>query len=133
MVRGAWIHERQTLDATVAAGGSVNAKNTLKVLRLNASYYPEAVDRRERWLLRYAGARPTPGSMRRTLSTAARTASPKTNGFVGEVDLNPWENTRFGLQYTAYSNFNGGKTNYDGSGRDASGNNTLFAFAWLAF
>ena len=59
--------------------------------------------------------------------------SPKTDGFVGEVDLNPWENTRVGLQYTAYSNFNGGKTDYDGSGTDASGNDTLFAFAWLAF
>jgi hypothetical protein len=40
VVRGAWIHERQTLVATVAAGGSANATNTLKVLRLNASYYP---------------------------------------------------------------------------------------------
>jgi hypothetical protein len=49
------------------------------------------------------------------------------------VDFNPWENTRLGVQYTGYSNFNGGKTDYDGSGRDASGNNTLYAFAWLAF
>src|SRR5262245_30215057 len=61
------------------------------------------------------------------------TGSPKTDGFVGEVDLNPWENTRLGLQYTAYTNFNGAKTDYDGSGRDAAGNNTLFAFAWVAF
>jgi hypothetical protein len=49
------------------------------------------------------------------------------------VDLNPWENTRIGLQYTGYSKFNGGSSNYDGSGRKASGNNTLFAFVWLAF
>jgi hypothetical protein len=32
-----------------------------------------------------------------------------------------------------HSTFSGAKTNYDGSGRDASGNNTLYAFAWLAF
>ena len=29
--------------------------------------------------------------------------------------------------------FNGAKTDYDGSGRDASDNNTLTAFAWIAF
>ena len=37
---GAHIHEDQTLDATAPRGGSANVKNTLKVLRLNASYYP---------------------------------------------------------------------------------------------
>jgi hypothetical protein len=61
------------------------------------------------------------------------TGSPKTNGFVGELDLNVWENARLGLQYTAYANFNGGKTDYDGFGRTASGDNTIFAFAWVAF
>ena len=132
VVRGAWIHERQTLDATVAAGGSVNAKNTLKVLRLNASYYPR------QWIGVTSGWFDTRGSSDAGLYApnpvdGSVSGNPKTNGFIGEVDVNPWENTRFGLQYTAYSNFNGGKTNYDGSGRDASGNDTLFAFAWLAF
>jgi len=37
------------------------------------------------------------------------------------------------LQYTIYSLFNGGTTNYDGFGHDASGNKTLFLYAWLAF
>jgi hypothetical protein len=132
VVRGAWIHERQTLDATVAAGGSANAKNTLKVLRLNASYYPR------QWLGVTGGYFDTRGSTDAGLYApnpvdGSTSGSPKTNGFIGEVDLNPWENTRLGVQYTGYSNFNGGKTDYDGSGRNASGNNTLYAFAWLAF
>ena len=132
VVRGAWIHERQTLDATVAAGGSANATNTLKVLRLNASYYPR------QWLGVSGGYFDTRGSTDAGLYApdpvdGSASGSPKTNGFVGEVDFNPWENTRLGMQYTAYSNFNGGKTDYDGSGRDAAGNNTLYAFAWLAF
>jgi hypothetical protein len=29
--------------------------------------------------------------------------------------------------------FNGGKNNYDGFGRNASNNNTVFLYAWLAF
>ena len=99
---------------------------------MNASYYPQ------QWLGVSAGYFDTWGTSDPALYGPApvegsATGSPKTNGFVGEVDLNPWENTRLGLQYTAYANFNGAKTDYDGSGRDASGNNTLFAFAWLAF
>ena len=132
VVRGAWIHEHQTLDATLAAGGSVNATNTLKVLRLNASYYPR------QWLGVSGGYFDTRGSTDAGLYAPApvdgsASGNPKTNGVIGEVDFNPWENTRLGMQYTAYSNFNGGKTDYDGSGRDAAGNNTLYAFAWLAF
>ena len=132
VVRGSWIHEGQTLRATEAAGGAANLKNTLKELRVNASYYPR------QWLGVSAGWFDTRGTADEGLYSpgpvdGSANGSPKTNGFLGEVDLNPWENTRIGLQYTAYANFNGAKTNYDGSGRDASGNNTLFAFAWLAF
>ena len=132
VVRGSWIHERETLDATFGAGGSANSKNTLKVLRFNASYYPR------QWLGVSGGWFDTRGTSDAGLYApdpvdGSANGSPKTDGFVGEVDVNPWENTRLGLQYTAYANFNGGKTNYDASGRDASGNHTLVAFAWLAF
>jgi hypothetical protein len=131
VVRGTWIHESQTLDASAAAGES-NAKNTLKILRLNGSYYPR------QWLGVTGGYFDTRGSIDAGLYPpdpvgGSASGNPKTNGLIGEVDFNPWENTRLGVQYTAYSNFNGGKTDYDGSGRDASGNNTLYAFAWLAF
>ena len=132
VVRAAWIHESQTLDATFASGGSSNPTNNLKVLRLNASYYPK------QWLGLTAGYFDTRGSTDPGLYApnpvdGSASGSPKTNGFVGEVDLNPWENTRFGLQYIGYSNFNGGKTDYDGSGRNAAGNNTIYAFTWMAF
>jgi hypothetical protein len=68
---------------------------------------------------------------------------PNSNAFIAEADWvpfgkkdsfgAPWVNLKLGLQYTAYTRFNGGTTNYDGFGRNASGNNTVFAFAWLAF
>ena len=41
-------------------------------------------------------------------------------------------NARFGVQYTGYHRFNGGGSNYDGFGRSAGDNNTLFVYAWLA-
>ncbi len=132
VLRGSYVHEDQTLDATAAAGGADNVKNSLEVLRFNASWYPN------QWLGLSGGYFDTQGTTDAGLYApgpvdGSASGSPKTDGFVGEVDLNPWENTRVGLQYIAYSNFNGGKTDYDGSDRSASGNNTLFAFAWLAF
>jgi hypothetical protein len=45
----------------------------------------------------------------------------------------PFANLKLGAQYTAYTRFNGGTKNYDGFGRNATGNNTLFLFASLAF
>jgi hypothetical protein len=49
-----------------------------------------------------------------------------------ESPYRPWMNLRVGLQYTGYSKFNGASNNYDGFGRSASDNNTLFAFLWAA-
>ena len=40
--------------------------------------------------------------------------------------LAPFMNLRVGLQYVAYSKFNGSSIDYDGYGRNASDNNTLY-------
>jgi hypothetical protein len=32
-----------------------------------------------------------------------------------------------------YNKFNGGSTNYDGSGRNAKDNNTLYLLGWINF
>jgi hypothetical protein len=45
----------------------------------------------------------------------------------------PLTNLKLGIQYTIYTMFNDGTNNYDGFGHDASRNNTLFLYAWLAF
>jgi hypothetical protein len=130
--RGTWIHEKQTLDATFGAGESANPENTLKTLRVNGSYYPL---QQIGLTLGYFQTTGTVDAIRYAPADVEGSANgdPKTNGFIGELDFNPWQNTRVGVQYTAYDRFNGGKSNYDGSGRNASGNNTLYLFAWLVF
>jgi hypothetical protein len=40
---------------------------------------------------------------------------------------------RVGLQYTTYSRFNGASDNYDGFGRNARDNNSLFLYVWAAY
>lgn len=132
VARAAWIHEKQTLDATFAAGGSANLENVLKVFRFSTSYYPT------QRLGLTAGYFQTTGTVDPVLYapapvTGSATGDPKTNGVLGELDVNFWQNTRLGLQYTAYATFNGSKTSYDGAGRSASGNNTLYLLVWMVF
>lgn len=67
---------------------------------------------------------------------------PNSNAFIVEADwipfgkegswARPFVNLKIGLQYVIYTQFNGGNANYDGFGRNASGNNTLFLYAWMA-
>lgn len=132
VTRGSWIHESRTLDATFANGGAANQTGHVQALKLNSSYYPNSL------VGLTLGYFQTTGSTDATLYAAAPVegsvnGDPKSSGVVGELDFNPWQNTRLGVQYTAYSNFNGGSTNYDGSGRNASGNNTLYFLVWVVF
>jgi hypothetical protein len=52
---------------------------------------------------------------------------------MAEVNYLPWLNVKLSAQYTWYSKFNGGGTNYDGVGRNASGNNALYLLLWIAY
>jgi hypothetical protein len=38
---------------------------------------------------------------------------------------------KFALRYTAYTQFNGAGGNYDGFGRNAKDNSSLFLLAWF--
>ena len=62
-----------------------------------------------------------------------RTGSPATRGLTLEAFWTPIQYLRVGAQYTAYSRFNGASQNYDGFGRNASDNNSLFIYTWLAY
>jgi hypothetical protein len=42
-------------------------------------------------------------------------------------------NTRVGIQYTAFTTFNGAGTNWDGAGGKASDNNAVRLFVWAAY
>jgi hypothetical protein len=61
------------------------------------------------------------------------TGNPATRGLTLEAFWMPIQYLRIGAQYTAYSRFNGSSTNYDGFGRNARDNNTLFLYTWLAY
>ena len=131
--RASYIHEKQQLIATEQAGGADNIENTLSTARASVSYLPN---------MRYSlnvGYFQTTGSSDATLYApgdvfGSRTGSPDTRGAIGEINYNAWQNTRIGLQYVLYNKFNGASTAYDvAAGRNASDNNNLYLYVWLAF
>jgi hypothetical protein len=65
--------------------------------------------------------------------TGSRTGSPDSRGYIWELNYLPKRDVRLMLQYTTYTRFNGEKINYDGAGRNARDNNTLYLLAWLMF
>jgi hypothetical protein len=135
------IHEKQSLDASFAGGGSANSNNHLNTVGFDLSYaYLQT------WVAS-VGLFDTTGSTDMGLyapspGNGSASGSPDTRGYILQLEYipfgklgsfaSPWLNLRLGLQYTGYQRFNGGGANYDGFGRSASDNNTLFGFFWFA-
>ncbi len=132
-VTATYIRERQALDATYGAGSSSNPSNRLTTMRIGGSYY---FRRRYGGALGYfsttgsADALLYPGG---TAVTGYANSVPDSKGWSSELDWVPYENTKFALQYTMYNKFNGGAANYDGVGRSARDNNTLYLLSWINF
>ncbi|TLZ24169.1 MAG: cytochrome C [Gammaproteobacteria bacterium] len=152
LVNASLIHEKQQLNATFNAGGSANATNHLNALEIDASYAYRQTWSAGLGLFDTSGSRdqtfdPVTGTYGGLYTPAAFSGSnsgtPDTRGATMQFECvplgkmqswgRPWVNLRVGLQYTAYLRFNGGTSNYDGFGRSASQNNSLFLFSWMAF
>ena len=135
------VHEKQTLDASFGAGGSASNSNHLNTLGLDLTYAYNQTWVGSVGLFNTSGSTDT-GLYAPGLDSGSNNGSPNSRGYVlgleyvpfGKADsfASPWLNLRLGLQYTGYTRYNGGTRNYDGFGRSAGDNNTLFAFFWAA-
>jgi hypothetical protein len=96
-----YLHENQTLTSN---------SNTLQQFRADANY---ELGHRAQASLGYFNSWGSSG-----ISSTANIA-----GLVAEADYLPWENTKFSIQYTAYTKYAGSST--------ASDNNTLYLNSWL--
>lgn len=127
-----YITEKQNLDATFAAGGSSSNSLTLNTFKIDANYNFPAPFQVALGYFTTTGTSDavfySPASV-----TGSANGSPNSSGITAQVSYIPWLNTQISLQYVAYSKFNGGSTNYDGFGRNASDNNTLYLLTWFAF
>ena len=142
LVNASLIHEKQQLNATFNGGGSDNATNHLNALEIDASYAYRQTWNAGVGVFDVSGGRDAtlhgPGQF-----SGSNNGSPDTRGYtlmfecvpLGKMQSwgRPWVNLRVGVQYAGYLRFNGGTSNYDGFGRSASQNNSLFLFSWMAF
>lgn len=131
-VLATYIHESQTLNASVFDQFSANASDNLKTFKLTGEYSYQ------RHIGGSLGYFSTTGSADTVLYAAApvtgsANGSPNSKGYIAEVNYLPWLNVKLQMQYVGYEKFNGLKTNYDGTGRNASDNNTLYGLVWLNF
>ena len=127
-----YINEKQKLDASFADELSQNQSNTLKTFKLVGEYYYQ------RTIGGALGYFDITGSTDTVLYSPApvggsANGAPDSSGIMAEVNYLPWLNTKLQLQYTHYNKFNGGSNDYDGSGRNASNNDTLYVLAWVNF
>ena len=144
---GIYVHEQQALKGSAASSNAANgtsygANYSLNTLRTEASYWwQNTYGATFGWQRSWGPANPVLYSAAPV--TGSANGKPNSNAFILEADwvpfgkdgswAQPFANLKLGLQYTIYTQFNGASRNYDGFGRNASGNNTLYAFAWLAF
>jgi hypothetical protein len=73
------------------------------------------------------------GDMDKTYYATNINGKPDSNGTMAEISFLPWYNTKFAIQYVMYNKFNGQASNYDGTNRKGSDNNTLYCLAWFSF
>lgn len=142
-VQGMFVHESQNIGATVAANSPGSpTQYGLNTFNINAQYwYENTYGVVVSWFNGFGSTNPIayqPGEF-----SGFANNSPDYEGFSLEADWvpfgkdkslwRPFANVKIGAQYTHYIDFNGASSNYDGSGRNASANDSFLVFLWTIF
>jgi hypothetical protein len=133
-LRGTFIHENSSLgySCSSAIAAAASCQHHLNTFMPNIEYhFGNLVSATFGWfatsgtpdVLLYPSA-PVSGNLN---------GDPRSAGYIANLSYWPWQNLLLGVQYTGYTRFNGGSTNYDGAGRNASSNNTVYLDAKFLF
>ena len=144
----------QTIDPAVVVDAQgnplalTNDSDTSNVLRLKATYVYQAKYGGSLGFFNLTGTTntanqsaaydPATGAVTLVDPASSRvnanlSGNPATRGVTAEAFWTPLQYVRVGAQYTAYLRFNGATSNYDGLGRNARDNNSLFLYVWAAY
>jgi hypothetical protein len=131
-VHTTYINEKRSLDGTFDASGSASNSLSLNSFKVVGNYYlHQQIGFSFGYFDMSGDGDPilyAPGAV-----DGSAMGSPNSNGFIAQFEYLPWYNTKFGIQYVGYSKFNGASTNYDSAGRNASDNNSIYVYSWIAF
>lgn len=141
-VQASYIWEHQNFSASVPLGFASNQHDHLNTERIKASYFYEHTYGVNVSYFNISGSN-DPLLNGSGNQGGSASGSPNSAGWIFEANYLPfsnggpsfwpWLNMRVGLQYTLYNRFNGGSTNFDGFGRNAGQNNTLYFYILTAF
>jgi hypothetical protein len=131
-VRGSYIRENSSLDASFQQASAARIGHHLDSFNANAEYH---FGNRYSVALGWLDVKGTSDSLLYAPDsvTGSANGSPGSEGYIASLSWWPVQNVQVGLQYTAYTRFNGASTNYDGAGRNASDNNTTYVVARFLF
>ncbi len=130
--RGTYIRENSNLAAMAVAGGAAPGSHHLNTVLTNVEYhFGNKVSTALGWFSTNGTADPflyAPGEV-----SGSANGDPRGSGYIANLSYWPWQNLQLSAQYTGYTRFNGASNNYDGAGRNASGNNTVYLVARFLF
>ena len=130
--RGTYIRENSNLAATAALGGASPGSHHLNTLLANAEYhFGNRASGTFGWFDTNGTVDPAlyaPGEV-----SGSANGNPRGSGYIANFSYWPWQNLQLSAQYKGYTRFNGAANNYDGAGRNASGNNTVYLVARFIF
>ncbi|HEV2233856.1 MAG TPA: cytochrome C [Terriglobia bacterium] len=131
-VHSTYIHETSALNATFAADGAAFPQHHLNTFRLDGTYhfgnkYAATLGSFATW------GTPDPTLFAQAPLSGSANGDPKSDGYIANFSYWPVQNVQLGAQYTGYAKFNGLGNNYDGAGRNASDNNSLYLMIWFIF
>lgn len=131
-LRGNYIHENSSLLASFVGGAAAATSHHLNALNTNAEYhfgnrYSTAVG----WFT--TTGTPDPLLFPQDAVSGSGNGDPRGAGYIFNFSVWPTQNVDLAVQYTGYTRFNGGSSNYDAAGRNANGNNTVYLLARFVF
>jgi len=131
-LRGTYIRENSSLLATATALADPIVQHHLNTVQANAEYhfgdkYAATIGYFE------MDGTPDPLLFPEAPVGGNLNGDPRSDGIIANVSWWPVQNIGLTFQYTGYTRFNGGGTNYDLAGRNAGSNNTLYLLARFVF
>jgi len=130
--RATYIRENNDLLASFNQGLVAQGSHRLNTVMANAEYH---IGNKYTGTLGWFNTTGTSDATLYPVAPVSGSANgdPRGAGYIANISYWPWQNLQLAAQYTAYTRFNGGSTNYDSYGRNASGNNTIYLDAKIVF
>jgi hypothetical protein len=131
-LRGTYIRENSSLNATFLLGEASQIPHHLNTVQANAEYH---LGDKYSATLGWFNITGTPDPLLFSVAPVSGSANgdPRSNGYIINASWWPVQNIDLAMQYTGYLRFNGAATNYDGFGRKATANNTVYLLARFVF